>query len=155
MAKAPKGKKDLFEQCSETTQNSIIPAAQHGRSFSIKNPERISVKKIQVDDCLIADERERCDYAFEIGNDPHCVVYLELKGKNIEKAYSQLCSTIQHLSGIHSNLKKICHVVASRIPKAGPEVQVLKLRMQRQHQATLMVGTNKVEIDLSKEPYRT
>lgn len=148
-----KGEAEVFEKCSETLQNPIIPVAETGRSFRINNPARIKVRKIQVDDCLITDG-ERCDYAFEIGDGPELVIYLELKGKNIQKAYSQLCTTMTHLTGRHGKLKKICHIVASRVPKIGPEIQTFKAQMQKKHRAILIIGTNKVDIDITQELYR-
>lgn len=150
MAKATNGPLD---ECSETVKNPIVVVQESGRSFRINNPEKIKVRKIQVDGCLPI-EGERCDYAFEIGDGPDCVIYLELKGKDIPKAYSQLCATLAYLAGTHGTLKKICHIVASRVPKIGPEIQTFKAQMQKKHRAILIIGTNKVDIDITQDPYR-
>jgi len=151
----PKAKTtDPVDACSKITKNPTIPVSENGRAFVIKNPDRQQVKIVKVDGCLVTDHRERCDYCFEVNDPIFCVIYLELKGSDIAKAFQQICATLQHLSDRHKEIKKkFCHIVASRVPKAGPAIQVLQVKMQNQHKAMLKVGTTKVEIDLSKEPY--
>lgn len=153
MSKATITASSPADECSRVSENPIITVSENGRGFVLKNPNRLQVKKTKVDGCLFTDNREKCDYCFEIGNAAYCVIYVELKGSNIEKAYQQICSTIQHLSTTHQGLKRVCRIVASRVPKGGPEVQTLRVKMLKQHKALLEVGTTKLEDDLSKKPY--
>lgn len=143
----------LLDKCSQITNNPIISVSENGRTFVVKNPSRQQVKTISVDGCVFTDHREKCDYCFEVNDPTCCVIYVELKGSDIAKAFQQICSTIQHLSEVHKGIKKFCYIVASRVPKAGPEIQVLQVKMRKQYGALLKIGTTKVEIDLSKEPY--
>ncbi len=142
-----------FERCSEDSRHPWLVVAENRRVFRIRNPTNQTIKKLRVDGCLIEDERIRCDYAFEVGARCHCVVYLELKGSDIEHAVAQLVATLGYLAKRHQSKRKICHIVASRVPRAGPKIQILKLEMNRAHQAALYVGTQEVTIDVRDEPY--
>lgn len=142
-----------FKRCSEDSQHPLIVAEAEGRKFTIRNPAKKPVKKVQVDGCLIADERQRCDYLFELGKVCHCVIYLELKGSDIEHAFNQLVHTINYLAKRHQNRTKICHIVASRVPRAGPKVQNLKLQMARKYKALLFVDTQEANVNIEREPY--
>ena len=142
-----------FERCSEDCAHPTIVVEENKRKFTLQKPQREKVIKIKVDGCLIDDRRQRCDYIFEIGKSPHCAVYLELKGSDIDKAYRQLAATIGYLTERHQTCTKICHIVASRVPRAGPKVQNLKVQLARTHRAILFVGTQEVTIRISQPPY--
>ncbi len=134
--------------CRCTTNDKIIVVSENKRKFTLVNPDCKSIEKIKVDGCLIDDNRERCDYLFEIDCPCELAIYLELKGRNIEKAYSQLVSTLGYLSSSHSSLKRECHIVASRVPRAGPKVQELKAKLAKSHKVKLVVHTIKAQIDI-------
>ena len=69
------------------------------------------------------------------------MIYLELKGDGIENAYRQLVATIDRFIVEHRGCKKECHIVASRVPKAGPKVQQLKIELLKKKQAKLTIST--------------
>jgi len=85
------------------------------------------------------------DYMFEVDESKTKVnvkvIYLELKGEGVKHAYDQLVATIDRFLVEHHGCKKECHIVASRVPKAGPEVQQLKIEMLRKKQAKLTINT--------------
>lgn len=135
-----------FGNCATQTTNKLITASEHNRKLTIKNPSAKAVRKIKVDGCLITDSSKRCDYMFEIIDDLasdkiNNVIYLELKGRHIQEAYEQLAATIDRFIAEHQGIKKACHIVASRVPKTGPEVQQLQVEMLRKKQAKLTVST--------------
>jgi len=143
-----------FEKCSEVSTHSLIVVAENKRKFTLRNSAKLPVRKVLVDGCLITDNtRLRCDYLFEIGKKCHCAVYLELKGSDIGQAFDQLVATIGQIVERHKTANLVCHIVASRVPRAGPSVQNLKLRMARKYKALLLVGTNEVTIDLQASVY--
>lgn len=142
-----------FKRCSEDSQHPLIVVEENGRKFTIRNQEKKSVKQVKVDGCLIDDKRRRCDYLFEIGRFCHCVIYLELKGSDIDHAFKQLVLTMKYLSNRHRNLTKICHIVASRVPRAGPKIQNLKLQMVKKHKALLFVDTQEASVNIERHPY--
>ena len=135
-----------YGNCTTQTTNKLITASEHNRKLTIKNPSAKAVRKIKVDGCLVIDSSKRCDYMFEIIDNSapdkiDSVIYLELKGRHIQEAYEQIVATIDKFVTEHRGIKKTCHIVASRVPKTGPEVQQLQVEMLRKKQAKLTVST--------------
>jgi hypothetical protein len=143
-----------FKRCSDKRKDLQIVVEENGRKFRIINAGRENINTVRVDSCLIDDKRQRCDFLFEIGKSCYCVVYLELKGSDVEHAFKQLVATMGYLSTRHRVSTKICHIVASRVPRAGPKVQTLQLNMARKHRALLYVGTHEVKINIGHVPYK-
>ncbi len=119
----------LWQLCnSNNPQNN--QAEENKRKLTINNPSAKVIRKIKVDGCLIIDSGKRCDYMFEIDDLAsqviYWVIYLELKGCDIEKAYNQLVATIDRFIVEHRGIKKECHIVASRVPKARPKSSAIK-----------------------------
>ncbi|MDD4905088.1 MAG: hypothetical protein PHD39_02855 [Methylobacter tundripaludum] len=142
-----------YGNCATQTINKLIIASEHNRKLTIKNPSGKAVRKIKVDGCLITDSSKRCDYMFEILDNPVSdkidnVIYLELKGRHIQEAYGQLVATIDRFIVEHRGTKKACHIVASRVPRTGPEVQQLQVEMLRKKQAKLTVSTVQVFVTI-------
>ena len=142
-----------FPKCSKASKDKIVSVQENGRTFIVENPNRATVYKIIIDGCLINDRRERCDYLVECYTTCNWAIFVELKGSDIKKAVSQLAKTIGYLSNRHKVYKKACHIVASRVPKAGPATQVLKAEFAKKYSTLLYVGTQQVRISLSKPPY--
>ena len=141
-----------YGNCATQTTHKIITAEENRRKLTINNPSGKVVRKIKVDGCVIVDSGKRCDYMFEIDDFAsqviYWVIYLELKGCDIEKAYTQLVATIDRFIVEHRGIKKECHIVASRVPKAGPKVQQLKIRLLKEKKATLIVSTDKAFVTI-------
>ena len=141
-----------YGNCATQTTHKIITAEENRRKLTINNPSGKVVRKIKVDGCVIVDSGKRCDYLFEIDDFAsqviYWVIYLELKGCDIEKAYTQLVATIDRFIVEHRGIKKECHIVASRVPKAGPKVQQLKIRLLKEKKATLIVSTDQAFITI-------
>jgi hypothetical protein len=142
-----------FHRCSTNHRHPIISVEECGRKFIIHNPNQETVRKVKVDGCLINDHRKRCDYLFEIGRTCKCVIYLELKGSDIGHAIEQLISTLELLKHLHENNIRVCVIVARRVPRAGPKVQVLKVKMAKKYQVRLITKTDSTTIDISQPPY--
>jgi hypothetical protein len=140
-----------YGNCAIQSTNKIITAEEHKRKLTINNPSEKVIRKIKVDGCLLIKSGKRCDYMFEIDNPASeigNVIYLELKGCDIEKAYEQLIATIEIFKSKHQKIKKECHIVASRVPKAGTKAQQLKVKMKKSTQAELIISTDKAFITI-------
>jgi hypothetical protein len=144
-----------FDGCSKVRTDRTISVKERGRSFAIDNPERESVLCIVVDGCLIEGEEKRCDHLFEIGDLPRCALFVELKGADVGEAAEQLISTMNSLHMRHKQLLRVCYIVASRVPRAGPKVQGLKLEMRRRHSAFLYVSTTYAKVRIDRPPYNS
>ena len=146
-----------FDACSEITTNKKIPVSENGRKFTIDNPDKKEVVKIRVDGCLIDDDRERCDYLFEViipeikdeGSETKNIetaIYVELKGSDIEKAFKQIMATLGYLVDRHRQIDKECFIVASRVPKASAKTQELAEKLKKSHRlAKLLIRTTQHE----------
>lgn len=116
--------------------------------LTINNPSQRVVIKVQVDGCLPIKSGKRCDYLFEIDKPMTQVIYLELKGCNVDKAYPQLIETFDLFTIEHRNVKKVCHIIASRVPKASTKVQQLKIMMRKSKKVELHVNTDQAIINI-------
>jgi hypothetical protein len=140
-----------FEECTRVRQDATIVVSQKKTKFILKNTRRILVNEVTVDGCLIDDNSERCDYLFEICNADKSVCrvyYVELKGSNIEKACSQLLSTLTYCKNRHGNTENICYIVASKVPQAGAEVQNLKTIFMRKFKIQLFVKNQVAQVEV-------
>lgn len=138
-----------FQRCRQETTDKIISVTENNKTFQIKNASLKTYNKIKVDGCLFTagSSQERCDYLFEgMGsNTIEFVIYIELKGKNVNKAFSQLIATIDYCNQEHGNCIKHCFIVASRVPKLGTSIQKMKKALKVKYQSSLTVKTNKAE----------
>ena len=125
---------------SDVDSNSNL-AEEKNKKLTINNPSRKVIRKIQVDGCLPM-KGLRCDNMFEIDEPKlNSVIYLELKGEGVKKAYEQLVATMVFFEVDHRDRKKTCHIVAAKVPKLTTGVQKLKAEMFRKKQAKLTVST--------------
>jgi hypothetical protein len=134
-----------YIKCSSNESGAFVTREQYGRKFIIRNESHKTICVIDVDGCLLDDSTEKCDYAFEIDDPFTSVIYVELKGSDISKALSQLTSTLRHCGARHGKSKRVCYIVASRVPKAGPKVQVMKANMVKLYGVQLFVHTTQAE----------
>ncbi len=135
-----------FVRCTEESRNKKVTVTEKRKKFVILNSKKNRIRKVQVDGCLIDDDRERCDYLCEIYKPSSLVFYVELKGKGIEKAISQLGATLGYCKTVHSGMEKRCYIVSSRVPQSGPKVQVLKKRFLQTHGVQLIIKNWVIEV---------
>jgi hypothetical protein len=132
----------LLEKCRTTSQHRYLSVKENKREFRVDNDARLTVATIKIDGCYITDNRRRCDYLFELGEPPHHALYVELKGKNIEGAYEQLLATLTYFGQRHKGIKRLCYIIASRVPKTTtPKMQQLRAKLQ-QSNVSLEIKTN-------------
>lgn len=95
-------------------------ASENGKRFEIISEEDFT--RIRIDDCVIkSQELEKCDFGFvrHLNNDFY---FVEMKGKDIQKAYNQIVSSI---SNFNDNLikipknKRFGFIVSSRVPNTN------------------------------------
>ena len=110
----------------QCTSKARLMVEENGRKFVLIVSDWKNVEKIKVDGALICNqEKEKCDYFFfyypsgKTKNDRHAY-FVELKGKNIGKAMSQIISTIQCFmqEGLLKNISlQKAFIVSSRFPQ--------------------------------------
>lgn len=102
-------------------------ASENGKRFEISSQEDFT--KIKIDGCLIALQNiEKCDFGF-VRHLNQQFYFVELKGKDIQKAYNQIVGTINyfntHLIKIPKNMR-FGFIISSYVPKAGISANILK-----------------------------
>lgn len=117
-------------------------ASEHGRRIRFELPEHCSVECVKVDGCLFQQgDPERVDFLFLITSSQQLgtlrAVLVELKGKDFNKALSQIDSTLQHLKGLAAwrnaqNMKTfVCVVLSSG--RQVPHSQEKQRALQKRH----------------------
>lgn len=109
--------------CIFRTKNKKVVVAENNRSAFFENPTEIDLDRGQVDGCLITGDKERCD-AFVRNDDK--IWLIELKGRNVEKAVSQIVATSNHIEDEIGGREIIPVIVATRCPAVSGQQKALK-----------------------------
>ena len=139
-----------LDHMGKLTDAPRIVFADRRNRIEFENDLRRTVRRIDLDDeVLPSDFGLRCDGLLvgEADLDWH-EHYIELKGSDIGKAVSQLENTLTRLSRDPVRQRKSCHVICSRVPRAGTDVQIAKTRFLRQYAASLNFKTREATVRL-------
>lgn len=111
-----------------TTHNSDLTLKENNSSCYFKNPNKETLNKLKVDGGLISSSRqEKCDYIVHWQGD--FVAYIELKGGDLIKAFSQVENTIKLTKNDFKDFKTFqCIIVCSRIRLPSNDSTVLRLK---------------------------
>ena len=92
-----------LDKCSETiTHKNILLEEKKSSKIIFSNEKLIEVTKIQVDGCLNING-VKCDWLLII-NEPYIEIYIELKGSDVEHAFTQIENTIKLVSQDYKNV---------------------------------------------------
>lgn len=114
----------MTQNCVEILHDSniLVDEARTKSRVVFKNPNNRKFYRVKVDKCLIA-EGEKCDWIVTecgVGS-----VLVELKGKNIKKAYDQLKETLKHPNCVSVlEEKRALLVICTRVPAADTSRQI-------------------------------
>lgn len=138
----------------QCTSKARLMVEENGRKFVLIVSDWKNVEKIKVDGTLICNqEKEKCDYFFfyypsgKTKNDRHAY-FVELKGKNIGKAMSQIISTIQCLmqEGLLKNISlQKAFIVSSRFPQKDRTTEKLQEDLRKKYKCPLVIKNNMIE----------
>ena len=137
------------EDCIETVCDSKPKVEENGRKAVFLNPERVPIKKVRVDGCLIVSNTPKADY---IVSKPDVVdVIVELKGKDIHHAKDQIVATLSFWKAHPPFSQKIAGlIICSKSPMSSSDLQVMKAKAKIKHRLMLtVVETGKKEYDFS------
>ncbi|UTW46903.1 hypothetical protein [Bacterioplanoides sp. SCSIO 12839] len=128
-----------YELCTTETTDSRVVVQENRSRFEVLNNRRDRLRKVQVDGCLINDHREKCDWIIEINNQSNRALFIELKGCDVDKAISQLKSTLVHTRVKYADYDKECFAVTTRIPKHGASIRKKCIEFHKQTNVTLSI----------------
>jgi hypothetical protein len=127
-----------FPECEKSTKNPVISLKDNRSEIIFKNPERLEICIVTVDNCAI-QEGIRCGYALTIENSKE-EFYLELKGHDVEHALDQIEATIKTISSDPQKSSKTCFVISTRCPPgANTKIASRKQAMKKKYHATLII----------------
>jgi hypothetical protein len=146
---------EKISKCEEINSdpNIIINDSDGGKSkLRLKNSKRIKVRIIEVDNCVIEDTT-RCDYVVEIPIDNiKVVLFIELKGKNVEHGIEQLEKTINHIcfkDRYNSVLKKRAYLMITQVKIPKSKVENFKEKFRNKYNCLLIIKEY-IEEDIEK-----
>jgi len=131
-----------------------ISCSENRRSFDLKIPKEWCAEKIRIDANIIeGNKTEKCDFAITVksgSSEKIALFYIELKGKDLMKAISQLESTINQLSNTYNGFpEQQAHAVCSRIiPHMTSSAQIAVSRFRRQYRFLLKWHSQKAILTL-------
>lgn len=129
-----------YSKYTTTVKDPIIVVQENRSKFELKNSNRISVDKVQVDGGLIScSNKEKCDWILSYENKSNVALFIELKGCDIDKAISQLISTIGHTQAKFGAYQKQCFAVTTRIPKHGSSMRRKAIDFHKKTNSVLVV----------------
>jgi len=132
----------MINICNKIKNYPKIKVEENKKKAILNNPQNYTINEVKVDGCLITNGN-KCDYLWEIDL-KQIVYYIELKGKNISHALTQILDTINYCKQNHNNFKKFAIVVLSRHPQTDSTIQRKKKELKKQG-ITLYVKNNKWE----------
>ncbi len=115
-----------------TKHSGNLPLKENNSSCYFQNPNKVILNKIKVDGGLVtSSKQEKCDYIVHWDNNN--VAYIELKGGDLVKAFSQIENTIKMTYSQFNSFKNSqCIIVCSRmrLPKNDSTMMRLKKKMK-------------------------
>ena len=130
---------DLFREseCKEfcdTRKTIVVKDSGNKQEYRVTNDNGKEICKIKVDGCLIK-EGERCDYLI-LSCEDKSAFFVELKGHDLQKALSQIDSSINQLMTEIKEFKIYARIVLNRnpTPDINSSIEIkLKKRLKQQN----------------------
>ena len=141
-----------FPQCTENNDNPKITivdkiAKNNKSKIQIENPQRKQLKIIQIEDCVIPKGTKggRCDQLIVIPDDR--LIFIELKGNDVQKAITQLIDSINYIKQQCSSMQSHqinCIISCTRCPLDSTKVQNEKRKFKQKYKSKLIIYSGKM-----------
>lgn len=110
-------------KCKCTSDSIFATAKENGRKLTINNKDGSRICIIKLDGCVYQRGKgpSKCDYVFSFTSadgEQKKVLFVELKGGDVEAAYLQLESSINLYKNDIKDSKKEALVIAKKCPRA-------------------------------------
>jgi hypothetical protein len=136
---------NVNSNCITMTTDKIINCKENKCSISFLNENKKKIDKILVDNCAITTGL-RCDYMLLV--DKTIEHYIELKGTDINHAFSQLKRSIHILSLNPKLAQKHSYIIAIRIPLTTTSIQFQKAVFKKLYNSTLTLKSRHFSVTL-------
>ena len=103
------------DKCIEFNDNrKAFVAEENRKKYNLNNPSGQFIRKVKIDKCLDQNSGEkRCDYLMDCKNLKR-VIFIELKGSDLNKAVVQIHTTIVHLKNEFLNYNIDARIIGSK-----------------------------------------
>ena len=89
-------------------------AYENGKKYELINTSNYKIRKVKVDNCLNQTEKQRrCDYLMD-SEEKKRVIFIELKGGDLNSAIEQIYSTITFLKDEYISYRKDARIIGGR-----------------------------------------
>ncbi len=137
--------KNVKEEHKIITSDANIVFQENNRKITFCNPVKTDYKKVHIDGVAI-NEGERCDYLLTSA-DERKEYFVELKGKDVIKACSQLKATIQRV-GEYTDNRHSFIVCSNVVPALDTKLQKEKKEFKSKFCSTLDIRTRELRYSL-------
>lgn len=147
--------KCICGKCICNTQAIFCTEQENGRKLTINNKDGSHICIIKLDGCMYSkgDPQIKCDYLFTIESADGAnkkVLFVELKGGDIDHAYDQIEKTIGLCKPKIDGFKKEAIIVAKKCPRADDtKAKKKKDSFATKHGTKLTMKTDKCVIEHS------
>lgn len=135
-----------FREYSETPKTQVS-CKEQGKEFLLISTQDLFYK-VKVDGGLDNSQESKCDYLIIKASDDSIWLYVELKGKDIKKAFEQIEATHNKYKDIINQTRKFYGaIVASRVaPKTTTKQQILISKMKNKYKMECLVCSQKLKL---------
>lgn len=140
-------KKREIKDVHKNSCGSIATCKENGREFVLKNAN--DFYKVRIDNGVVpkGEEPKCCDYYFF--KEDEIEIFVELKGRNTEDAFSQLEQSINDFS--YGYPKKYAFVISlNGLPKTNTKLQNFENKMKRK-KVDFKQKTNRLECSYNRD----
>ncbi len=128
-----------LERCTEELNHPRVTVRANGRVATFLNPERVNIRKIDVDCWLHGVDTAKSDCVVCKAGSVDVIV--ELKGKDIHHAIDQIVATYAHWKRTPSRAAKTgALVVFTRSPERSATLDTVKAKLLAKHGIWLEMG---------------
>ncbi len=103
------------EKCIEfKDRRKICIAYENGKKYELINSSHNNMRKVKVDNCIDQSEgQKRCDFLMD-SEEKKRVIFIELKGGDLNSAIEQIYSTIIFLQDEYISYRKDARIIGGR-----------------------------------------
>ena len=147
----------IFKTDNSCFADNQTVAQENGRKFTLVLSKGQKCCCIHVDNGLIKSmTMQKCDYWFHVSEKDDSEIkenhniFVELKGQEVLKAYSQIISAINWFKGKMElpQAKRHAAIVASKVPMTSTETQKMKMDFKHKHGNRLEIKSREMEFRL-------
>ncbi|MDO4726001.1 MAG: hypothetical protein Q4A56_02100 [Porphyromonadaceae bacterium] len=139
-------KKREIKDIHKNICGNIATCKENGRVFVLKKAN--DFYKVRIDNDVVpkGEEPRCCDYYFF--KEDEIEIFVELKGRNTEDAFSQLEQSINDFS--YGYPKKYAFIISAKSPKMTTEIQKY-MNLFKKRQFDLKIKTNRLECSYNRD----